>query len=237
MAHRAGSFEVRVFREELRFSSAHFICHAAGAGAAGAAAAVASGACCRERLHGHNYQLGVALTGEGRDLHLRDGYLLDFGDIKRAARDLCKALHERLLVPELSAVVEVAILPRANEKHSVRLITPDGDEFIVPLADCVLLPLHHSSVEELSRFCLFRILAVLDLAAIRARGVLAMEVTVSEAPGQEASFTLPLPESKEQLEALVAATATGAFGEQPPRRYHTDEHASVAFSSLHHRAS
>lgn len=46
----------------------------------------------RERLHGHNYTMAVKLTG--RDTVEADGYLMDFGDIKKAARALCKSLNE-----------------------------------------------------------------------------------------------------------------------------------------------
>lgn len=47
------------------------------------AAAVQGG---RERLHGHNYQVSVWLRGVVGD----DGYVVDFGELKKVIRALCK---------------------------------------------------------------------------------------------------------------------------------------------------
>jgi 6-pyruvoyl-tetrahydropterin synthase len=57
------------------------------------------------RLHGHNYTVGVRLEAEGVR---HDGYVMDFGDIKKVARKLCKELNELFLCPERSDVMEIS---------------------------------------------------------------------------------------------------------------------------------
>ena len=62
-------------KEDFKFNASHFVAFKG----------------YRERLHGHNYKVGVRLMGE-RIQH--DGYLLDFGDVKKAVRKLCKSWNE-----------------------------------------------------------------------------------------------------------------------------------------------
>ncbi len=56
------------------------------------------------RLHGHNYTVGVRLEAEGVQ---HDGYVVDFGDIKKVARKLCKDLNELFLCPAQSDVMDI----------------------------------------------------------------------------------------------------------------------------------
>ena len=72
------TFEVLVASE--KFNAAHFVAFPG----------------FRERLHGHNYQVGVKLVGHSNVR--KDGYVVDFGDVKRVTRKICKDMvHERLL--------------------------------------------------------------------------------------------------------------------------------------------
>jgi len=48
-----------------------------------------------ERLHGHNFQVAVELEG----LLRHDHFLIDFRDVKRILREICKRLDEHTLVP------------------------------------------------------------------------------------------------------------------------------------------
>ena len=61
----------------MKFSCAHFIAYKG----------------FRERLHGHNYTMSVCLSGHEDKLG-KDGYLIDFGDVKKNARALCKSINE-----------------------------------------------------------------------------------------------------------------------------------------------
>jgi 6-pyruvoyltetrahydropterin/6-carboxytetrahydropterin synthase len=153
------TFEVFVSNDTFKFNAAHFMAYDG----------------FRERLHGHNYR--VAVRVEGR-LHA-DGYVIDFGDIKRAARDLCAGMNERVIVPTRSDCLTIA-----RERAEVSITCRDGSRFVFPEADCVFLPIVHSSAEELAAYLCERILATLP--ALASRGVSSVEVSVAEAPSQEA---------------------------------------------------
>ena len=57
----------------------------------------------REKLHGHNYRLAVTITGQVGP----DGYVVDFGEIKKISRVICKDLNESFLVPMNSDALKV----------------------------------------------------------------------------------------------------------------------------------
>lgn len=151
-------YSVVVAKDYLKFAAAHFICQPG----------------FRESLHGHTYQVSVRVEG---DLG-RDGYVLDFGVVKRVARALCEELDQRMLVPLDSDALDVEV-----GDTRVTLTTRDGHRFEFPRADCVLLPIVHSSAEELAAHLLGRIRGLLADEA-GGRGIVALEVGVAEAPGQ-----------------------------------------------------
>ena len=155
-----GSFAVYVAKENLKFNAAHFIAYPG----------------FRERLHGHNYHVTVRVTGELGP----DGYVLDFGLVKRIAKELCEELDERVLVPEASDCLRVRVAGA-----DVEVVTEAGEQFRFPKADVRLLPIRHSSAEEIAAYLLDRLRAKLAGAAAE-RGLVALEVGVAEAPGQTA---------------------------------------------------
>ena len=154
-------FHVHVFKDYLKFSAAHFIAYRG----------------FREPLHGHNYQVSVRIEGELGE----DGYVLDFGDVKRAARRVCEELDERTVLPAESDCLEIR-----REGGQVIARYEDGATFAFPEADTALLPIMHSSAEELARYVLGRIRD--ELPDLRKRGARSIEVGVAEAPGQIAYF-------------------------------------------------
>ena len=159
------SFEVFVSKESFKFNAAHFIAYPG----------------FRERLHGHNYRVSVRMEGPVGD----DGYVVDFGDIKRATREVCASLNERVIVPMLSDVIEIDV-----GDDEIRMTCEDGMRFSFPRTDCVLLDIRHSSAEELAAFLGERLKAELPILA--RRGVRVLDVGVAEAPGQEARFRIEL---------------------------------------------
>ena len=160
-----GSFEVYVCKDSFKFNAAHFIAYPG----------------FRERLHGHNYRVSVRMEGPVGD----DGYVVDFGDIKRAAREVCEELNERVIVPMRSDVITIKV-----EGGQVHMTCEDGTRFSFPEADCTLLEIRHSSAEELAAFLGERLKAALPI--LSRRGVTVLEVGVAEAPGQEARFRIDL---------------------------------------------
>lgn len=154
------SFRVHVTKDYLKFSAAHFIAYPG----------------FRERLHGHNYRVAIALDGQLGP----QGYVVDFGVVKRVARRLCDRLDERLLIPERSDCLRVRV-----EGDSVHL-QYEQDEFRFPLGDVILLPIVHTSVEELSQYLAGELRRELDAEGV---GPLdAIEVAVEESFGQRAIY-------------------------------------------------
>ena len=151
---------VVVAKDYLKFAAAHFIAYPG----------------FREPLHGHNYQVSVRIEADLGP----EGYVLDFGLVKRVAKALCEELDERVLVPEASDCLVVTRLADA-----VEVTTEAGDRFRFPLADVRLLPIAHSSAEELAAYLLGRLRDALHGEA-GGRGLAALEVGVAEAPGQVA---------------------------------------------------
>jgi dihydroneopterin triphosphate aldolase (PTPS-III) / 6-pyruvoyltetrahydropterin synthase len=152
-------YEVFVSKDSFKFNAAHFMAYPG----------------FRERLHGHNYRVSVRVEGRLNS----DGYVIDFGDIKRAANDICHAMNERTIVPMNSDCLKIE-----RSGGDVRVTCEDGSSFSFPEADCVLLPIAHSSAEELADYVCARLLDALP--GMRVRGVTAVEVAVAEAPAQEA---------------------------------------------------
>ena len=151
-------YSVVVAKDYLKFAAAHFIAYPG----------------FREPLHGHNYQVSVRVQA---DLGA-DGYVLDFGLVKRVAKALCDELDERIIVPERSDCLRIAV-----GADRVEMVTAEGDRFEFPRRDCAVLPIVHSSAEELAAHLLARLRAALATEA-GGRGLLGLEVGVAEAPGQ-----------------------------------------------------
>lgn len=152
-------YQVHVFKDYLKFSAAHFIAHHGS----------------REMLHGHNYQVSVRVEG-GLGA---DGYVLDFGLVKRAAKRICERLDERVLLP-----AESDCLRFSRAGGQIAATYEDGATFSFPEGDVAMLPIAHSSAEELARYLLTQICG--ELPDIERRGARWVEVGVAEAPGQVA---------------------------------------------------
>ena len=123
----ASGFSIYVAKENLKFSAAHFIAYPG----------------FREPLHGHNYQVGVRVEGRLSPT----GYVLDFGLIKRLTKEIVDRLDERTLVPAESDCLQIEHLDNGQLK-----ICYGADEFRLPASDACILPIAHSSAEELARF-------------------------------------------------------------------------------------
>src|SRR5579871_2785141 len=92
------SFRVRVTKDYLVFSSAHFITFA--------------GHRC-ESLHGHNYRVGVTLDGA---LLPEGWYVLDFSEVKQRMKRLCDEIDHKVLLPLSNPKLTIA---ETNESVSV----------------------------------------------------------------------------------------------------------------------
>lgn|SRR5512139_2490686 len=154
------SFRVHVTKDYLKFSAAHFIAYPG----------------FRETLHGHNYRVSVDVEGELGP----EGYVLDFGIVKQIARRVCNRLDEKLLIPAQSDCLHIQ-----EEAGQVR-VRYEGDEFRFPAKDVALVPIVHSSAEELARYLAGEIRHELGLEGVQR--IRALQIGVEETTGQAAYF-------------------------------------------------
>lgn len=152
------SFRVHVTKDYLKFNAAHFIAYRG----------------FREALHGHNYRVSVEVEG----VLGPQGYVLDFGVVKRVAKRVCSRLDEKTLVPEQSDCL------RLREDGQQLVVCYEQDEFRFPLSDVLRLPIVHSSAEELARYLLGEIRRELRTEGVD--HIRAIQVGVEETPGQAA---------------------------------------------------
>jgi dihydroneopterin triphosphate aldolase (PTPS-III) / 6-pyruvoyltetrahydropterin synthase len=155
------AFSIHVAKENLKFSAAHFIAYPG----------------FREPLHGHNYQIGVRVEGRLS----ATGYVLDFGLIKRLVREIAGRLDERTILPALSDCLKI------EEVSGQTSVQYENDRFVFPSPDVALLPIVHSSAEELAQFIWNELHAAL-LGNDALADIAAIEISVAEGPGQAAIF-------------------------------------------------
>jgi dihydroneopterin triphosphate aldolase (PTPS-III) / 6-pyruvoyltetrahydropterin synthase len=158
-------FAIHVAKENLKFSAAHFIAYPG----------------FREPLHGHNYQVGIRVSGDLSS----SGYVLDFGLVKKLTKEIVDRLDERTLIPQRSDCLRIETL---GEQVRIRY---EGDEFVLPRQDVCLLPLIHSSAEELARFIWEELRGALAAKGALG-GVTSLEIAVAEGPGQAALYEAPV---------------------------------------------
>ncbi len=160
MSDSRESFRVQVTKDYLKFSAAHFIAYPG----------------FRERLHGHNYRVTVAAEGNLGT----QGYVVDFGVVKKIARKLCDRLDERILVPARSDCLTI------EHRGDTVVLRYEDDEFQFPAGDAILLPIVHSSAEELAQYLVGELES--ELASEGISSLRWIEVGVEESFGQAAFF-------------------------------------------------
>ena len=163
---RGVKHRIVIAREQYKFSCAHMTVFPDGT---------------KERLHGHNYTIAVALEVERIDLPA----MLPFAPIKAALAELCGAWKEHVLIAAKSPYLE---LVRDDAELELRLC---GERYVMPRGDALLLPIDNVSVEALAAHVAGLLAGT--LAPVAGPHVRAIEVTVEESPGQGASCELAFP--------------------------------------------
>lgn len=160
MKHR-----ILIAREQYKFSCAHMTVFPDGT---------------KERLHGHNYTVAVALELERIDLEA----MLPFRAIKNVLGELCADWKERVFVAQHNP--HLVILRQDTELEFMLC----NQRYVMPIGDALLLPIENVTVEGLAAH-----VAELLGPKISALSphVTALEVTIAEHPGQGASCALGLP--------------------------------------------
>jgi len=152
-------FSVAIGKEMLRFTAAHFIAFRG----------------FREPLHGHTYQAQVTVSGPVGP----DGYVVDFLVLKKVAEEECAQLHFRTLLPAQSDCLTIK-----ENAEAVTVHCEDGTHFLFPRQDVCLLPIIHTSSEEIARYLMARLRERLREA--RGNSIQTIEVLIEDIPGQTA---------------------------------------------------
>jgi 6-pyruvoyltetrahydropterin/6-carboxytetrahydropterin synthase len=144
------------WKSNIRFSSAHIIPEYEKCG----------------QLHGHTYAVHIKVSGEPDN----KGIIIDFSLLKDILRNIVNELDHKLLIPEKSDLVDIE-----NEKNTIKL-TAIGKQYILPLNDCVLLPINSTSAENLAGYILDQVLKKVTLS----KQIKSVEIGVDEGFGQGA---------------------------------------------------
>jgi 6-pyruvoyltetrahydropterin/6-carboxytetrahydropterin synthase len=156
----AENYKVRVEKDSLVFSAAHFITFA--------------GNIC-ERLHGHNYRVAVEIEGPLDE----NQYVVDFIALRDSLADIVRQLDHRVLLPTEHPTIHVQATDREVEARF------EDRRWVFPKDDCVLLPVPNTTAELLARYIGQRL-----REALLARGHVepqVLRVEVDECYGQKAT--------------------------------------------------
>ena len=159
------SWRVRVTKDHLVFSAAHFITF--------------NGNIC-ERLHGHNWRAAVELTGSLDE----NQYVFDFIALRDAMQSIVNALDHRVLLPTLHDAISVT-----ESEREVQASFQDS-RWVFPREDCVLLPIKNTTAELIARWIGEQLRPTVEQHPGAA--VTMMQVEVEENFGQWAIYQSPI---------------------------------------------
>ncbi|RIK61697.1 MAG: 6-pyruvoyl tetrahydrobiopterin synthase, partial [Planctomycetota bacterium] len=129
----AENYFVRVEKEYLVFSAAHFITF--------------NGNVC-ERLHGHNYRVSCDVRGPLDE----NSYVIDFIALRDTLRGLVDELDHRVMLPTQHPLIQVT----ADEREVTA--TFEDRRWIFPREDCALLPVANTTAELVAHYLGLRLL-------------------------------------------------------------------------------
>ena len=136
----------------------------------------------KERLHGHNYTIAIAVEVDRIDLPA----MIPFVAIKDAVAKLCAEWKEHVLIGAANPWLHIA-----SDTAEAIDFTLCGKRYVLPREDVLLFPTDNISVETLSAHVATTLRERLA-GALAGPHVHALEITVDENPGQGASTRLAL---------------------------------------------
>ncbi len=164
MSDAQSQYKVRVTKDHLVFSAAHFITF--------------NGNVC-ERLHGHNWRTAVKVEGPLDE----NSYVFDFIALRDGLQRIVDELDHRMLV----ATQHPTILVHANDEEIE--LTFEKRRWVFPREECVLLPIANTTAELLGNWIAGRLV---DDLSLRDSLLTAVTVEVEENFGQWAVCRLSL---------------------------------------------
>ena len=157
-------FRVRVTKDHLVFSAAHFITF--------------NGNIC-ERLHGHNWRTAVEVSGPLAE----NQYVFDFIALRDALQKIVLELDHHMLLATEHPQIKVT----ANEREVE--VTFEDRRWIFPREDCVLLPVANTTAERIAEWIAHRLRDAIKPQ--HAHPLTGLRVEVEENFGQWAIVEMP----------------------------------------------
>lgn len=161
----------------MKFSSAHFTLFLNDA----------------EPLHGHNYQVEVALSFTGLDDF---EMCVEFDSIKAVLREQIKTWDEKTLIPKNSSKLKVLQMDTGHVE--VRTLYSIVKQYMIPSEDVVLLECKNVTTESLARLFLEKLKANLSVQKELYKRIRSVAVIITETPGQSVEIEM----LNEELESL-----------------------------------
>jgi 6-pyruvoyltetrahydropterin/6-carboxytetrahydropterin synthase len=147
------------WKSNIRFSSAHIIPEYEKCG----------------RLHGHTYAVHAKIVGEPDE----KGIIMDFSLLKDILNETVKELDHKFLIPEKSSFISIE-----KKGNNIKLVSLKK-HYVLPLEDCIFLPIDSTSAENLARYVLGRVLEKISPL----KQIESIEIGVDEGFGQGARIT------------------------------------------------
>lgn len=148
---------IEIQKQYLHFSVAHFTIFSATE---------------RERLHGHNFRIAAAITGEVDD----NGLCFDYAIYKAILQELCKRFDEYTLIAKNSPHLQI------ESDDQYHYVTHNNIRMPLLKSDTLLLPVLNITIEEMSHYLLQELVA--DQALLDKLKIHAFELRVSSGPDQ-----------------------------------------------------
>lgn len=159
-------YRVRVTKDHLVFSAAHFITF--------------NGNIC-ERLHGHNWRMAVEVAGPLDE----NSYVFDFIALRDASQLLANELDHHVLLPTQHPAIQVT----SDECEVTARF--ERRRWVFPREDCVLLPVANTTAELIARWIAGRLKDVIQRHP-GGRQLESLQVEVEENFGQWAIYQTDL---------------------------------------------
>lgn len=153
---------VHIHKDEISFSAGHFTIFSATE---------------REDLHGHNYNVSIALEAILADT----GLSFDYRFYKAKLLDLAKQLDRRFLLPAHSPFLTL------KETDTLCLAHYDHEDIPFLKRDVLILPIANVTIEELSHWFLKQLIE--DKAQLNQHHIQRITVEVYNGPGQSGAAT------------------------------------------------
>ncbi len=164
---REAQYAVRVIKDSLVFSAAHFITF--------------NGNVC-ERIHGHNWRVEAAIEGPLDE----NSYVFDFIALRDGLQTIVLELDHHVLLPLHHPEIIVTVISQEREVQAVF----DERRWIFPREDCVLLPVANTTAELIASWIAETLISRLRLTS--SNGLQRLRISVEENFGQWADCWLSL---------------------------------------------